>query len=339
MSLSKPIKRVVLSLVFLAAVFQGLSGDTRAKTSPMLPNARGSGLIGLPSQQLQPQIVPPCLPAISDEDGIAGTNLSTRVTFNCTSEANTGFSWATSSNDAQVKQIAAVTNACAENIVERTPYPRSIVSIPTVFSILNGEWSPNQDGVWSKPVRPIRDVEFDRSRIVRQWRNLRIGLRSRSFLQPAQWLGEQMPLPTWLVEDRDSGIQTTYKAFVTNQLEYTWQAASYNLTPNGRTWDFANNRPGDAYTLPAYAVKLTIACGHEWSLKWDEMQLLSNGRPGWIQRSVPWQPLNVSRPDFPYSFGLQTRSVSVVRDTQGVISPEARPGIWVPVIEVQTVQQ
>jgi hypothetical protein len=144
----------------------------------------------------------------------------------------------------------------------------------------------------------------------------------------------------------------------------------------GRAFDFVNKAPSTSYTLPAYPVIVKSYCGFWQSLKLEEskrywhplmdcvpLRLDANGDPSlpagfdqgdcptnqmqfgeWRYRWEPvvlqaWTPINMQR------FGSPTPYVSFSRATthglyKGVVwkEPVGR-GIWVPVVEVQTVQQ
>jgi hypothetical protein len=144
----------------------------------------------------------------------------------------------------------------------------------------------------------------------------------------------------------------------------------------GRTFDHTRDVPSTSYTLPAYPVVVKSYCGFWQSLKLEEskrywhpmmdcvpLRLDAEGNPSlpagfeqgdcpsgqmqfgeWRYRWEPvvlqaWTPINMRR------FGSPTPYVSFTRATahglyRGVIwrEPTGR-GIWVPVIEVQTIQK
>jgi hypothetical protein len=105
-------------------------------------------------------------------------------------------------------------------------------------------------------------------------------------------------------------------------------------------FDFANLRPSTAYTLPAYEIRVTSACTHEWALRWQQIVTQTNGSPVtpfWQTREITWQPLSLAGYGVTTTYGLQTSTIGTGL-YQGVIYTDAIPGLWVSVVEVKTMQ-
>ena len=158
---------------------------------------------------------------------------------------------------------------------------------------------------------------------------------------------------------------------------YVGANASTGAVANkGRRFDFANRRPGTTYDLPAYPVRITTYCGFWHSIKLEQSvrywQALSacfatyqDEEGNWVvpagfsDEGCPphqiafgewrfrWEPyvLQPWRGVDMRMFGGPTTYVPMTRATGGGIfknvtymEPSGN-GVWVPVVEVQTVQQ
>ena len=278
----------------------------------------------------------PCDPEVNAE----GTFLK----LDCTEERNNQFVWEEPARIKVSDDISVpVTTTCPINTVLRAPYPRAIVSVATTFMLSDAVYSPNEQGIWSDPITPHKDVNYSPSGLGPPWRRLQIGLRSKRLYNQEDWLGDTAPKPTWQFEDRAWNLPAQFPTTQTGPTaQYVYQTSSAGLPEYGRAFDQDNSRPADAYDLPAYAASITTSCGHEWALRWQE--LMSNTGPSgvtfyWQDETIDWQPIDlqtITGTQLSTSYAIQTQTLSGGQ-FQGQAYWDAPEAIWVPVIEVQTI--
>lgn len=160
---------------------------------------------------------------------------------------------------------------------------------------------------------------------------------------------------------------------------YDGPNTTYGAVPNtGRRFDFASKLPGNQYDLPAFPVKLTTYCGFWQSVRgemsvpyWQRLgecfnaerdpitneiivragfsaEGCPNGQVAFGRTAYRWQQGTIqewTRLDMRRLFGLPYTYVTWERATAGGIFKNRRymepanAGIYVPVVEVQTVQE
>ena len=206
------------------------------------------------------------------------------------------------------------------------------------------------------------------------WKDLRLVMRSQRFNGGESWFGQTVPKPQWTFSDRDWNTTTEYsKQQEGSTATYVYQTSSSGLpTELGRTFDSVNKIPGNSYTLPAYGVTVKSYCGHEWKVTVTMAKRVFHATGACVASyfnpdgttyepegtsSVDCQPGNVAPGTFTYgwqdyvtdwagvdltqlgratSYDLRTRTTSGGA-WQGIIYVDEPQGVWVPVIEVQSV--
>ena len=205
------------------------------------------------------------------------------------------------------------------------------------------------------------------------WKNLRLVMRSRRFNGGETWFGQTVPRPQWVFTDRawnDGPLPATQSG---QQARYVYQTSSAGLpTTFGRGFDAASKAPSTRFDLPAYAVNLTTYCGHEWKVEvelatrtWNRTGACyatrinpdgSTETPagtsnegcdpgyvapgewvyGWENNTTAWAGIDLTQIGRPTTYDFRTRTTSggVFKGREYVDDPT---GIWVPVIEIQSV--
>jgi hypothetical protein len=275
---------------------------------------------------------------------------------------------------------------CPMNEVIREPYPRILVDQEGYYGLVPAEWSPSEAGEWSAPQNVYSlqgKVDVDGNPLYPDLvRNVRFGLRAQRLSKNTNWLGMVVPAVNWNFAGNSSDGDPRYQEGFTSTFSYA--AASYvgpeintgAVANKGRRFDFANSRPGDAYDLPAFPIKITSYCGFYHSIKLEQSEeyfqplgscILAQTNPdgsliipaGFARHDCPngmivfgeiryrwtpvvlqsWTPIDMKR------FGVSTTYVPYSRATaggvfRGTVYMEPRGnGIWQPVVEVQTVQE
>jgi hypothetical protein len=206
------------------------------------------------------------------------------------------------------------------------------------------------------------------------WRNLVLTMRSYRLDAGVNWLGQNVPPPQWNVTDRSWNDQAPYKPQQDgSNATYVFQTSSFGLaTTNGRAFDMVNKVPANTYNLPAYGVSIVSFCGHEWMVTYqiagrswqqdgacyqtalypDGTTLTPDGTsnlgcdPGWVatghwsyewvNKTMPWAGVDMRGVGKPNTYDTRLRSQSGGM-FKGQQYWDATTGVWVPVIEVQTV--
>lgn len=205
------------------------------------------------------------------------------------------------------------------------------------------------------------------------WKNLSMTMRSRRFNGGELWFGQIVPGPTWTFADRDWNTGVLPRVQQGASATYIYQTSSADLdTVFGRSFDMVNKQPGDTYNLPAYGVTLQSACGHEWksnfeiaARQWTKTgpcyptRLLPDGKtyepagtsnqgcnPGWVapgygvyswrEQATSWAGIDLrfAGRTTPYDIRMRTQSGGTF---DGQTYWDEPGGIWVPVLEVQSV--
>lgn len=206
------------------------------------------------------------------------------------------------------------------------------------------------------------------------WKNLRLYMRSQRFSGGENWFGQIVPKPQWIFTDRDWNSSTQYpRQQEGNQATYVYKTSSAGLSSlYGREFDPAGNAPGDQYDLPAYGVTMKTYCGHEWKVSitmaartWHpsgacyQSYLNPDGTTytppgtsdegcaegwvapgsytyGWQDFTTDWAGIDLTQIGRATSYNLRTRTVSGGA-WQGNVYWDQPSGVWVPVLEVQSV--
>jgi hypothetical protein len=286
----------------------------------------------------------PCAPTAANGTGT--------VTFSCPGDANTGFARLV---------LAQASSACPINRVLRHPYPRALVSVDTQFLLQDDEWGTGgAGGNWSNSVDMPSLVEDDsRPTGFNQYKQVTIGVRSFRFSGGEKWFGAVAPKPKW--KFTDGGAAGKYATEQKGPVAvFAYEASSFGGDKKGRAFDFDKHLPSETYDLPARPVTIATTCGHQWSMKWkqssveyddhceganetDDGKCTSAGgtwkkkRYQWDDKEYTWRNINLTK------YGLPTPYVTITPATGGGTfegktyweSPSG--GIWVPVIEVQSI--
>ena len=207
------------------------------------------------------------------------------------------------------------------------------------------------------------------------WRNFILTMRSQRFNGGENWFGQIASQPAWTFWDRswNTGPNPRSQAGLTAQ--YTYGTSSAGLgTTLGQGYDLINHTPSGAYTLPSYEVDNQTSCGHQWvgsadlsERTWNKDGPCVQGTPlptnpvtywgpagtsplgcpvgqfapghyiyYWSNFSTTWSNLDMRQAGRATSYDLQDTArgggqvnSSYYWDNNG--------GIWVPVVEVQSV--
>ena len=206
------------------------------------------------------------------------------------------------------------------------------------------------------------------------WKNLRLYLRSRRFDGGESWFGQTVPKPQWTFTDRTWNTSSPFAQQQNGtQASYVYQTSSAGLdTTFGRAFDTADKVPANTYNLPAYGVTIKSFCGHEWMVTYQtagrtwqpsgacyQTTLYPDGTtqepegtsnegcdPGWVapgqwgyqwvDKTTNWAGVDMTGIGKSTTYDVRTRSQS-----GGVFAEQQywddQTGIWVPVVEVQSV--
>lgn len=263
----------------------------------------------------------------------------------------------------------AASSSCPHNRVERTPYPRSLVGVPTYFRLQHEIWGTGGAG----GMRGSREfaVGADGNPLHMGAWTLDIAIRSQRLPAGVRWAEERVVGPEWTFRDRGAsgGGGGDVAAF-------TWRASSFGQPALGVAADRRTALPNLAARLPAWEVVTTTSCGHEVTWRYrvaDTENIIGecrfyDGKPndmaqtcgsvgadgsGWyaeVTQKLRWRTA-FGQPDFPawqtidlrwfgrgrsYATMRRTQEYGIVRDAifdSGLV----RDSLWVPVIEVQSV--
>ena len=277
---------------------------------------------------------------------------------------------------------AEVNTSCPLNEVLRAPYPRTLVNVPTNFTLVPHEFN-SVNGISSSPQSPDNLFEFidangnptEEGYQLGVWRDLRLIMRSRRFNGGEDWIGMVVPQPQWVFSDRDWNNGPEPRVQDGHQATYVYQTASSGLlTTMGRAFDSARQLPADLYNLAAYNVALTTYCGHEWrstvtlaTRVWQssgpcyETRVMPDGKtyepvgtsnencdPGWVSPgywtygwgnfATDWAPIDMRSVGRSTTYDYRTRTLSG-GNFKGQEYWDDPSGIWVPVIEIQSVMR
>ncbi len=270
--------------------------------------------------------------------------------------------------------------SCPVNQVLRSPYPRSLVNVPTNFLLQPQEYN-TIDGNASSPQSPANLSEFVDANgnptksgyDAGVWKDLVLYMRSRRFNGGESWFGQTVPKPQWTFSDRSWNTGPYAKKQEGTQATYVYQTSSAGLlTLFGREFDMVNKVPGNIYDLPAYDVTVKTFCGHEWKVTvtiatrtWHPSgacyptTLYPDGTTyeppgtsndgcapgyvspgsytyGWQNYQTDWAGIDLTQMGRSTSYDVRTTTQSggMWQDT---VYWDLPPGIWVPVVEVQSV--
>ena len=207
------------------------------------------------------------------------------------------------------------------------------------------------------------------------WKNLVLYMRSERFVGGENWFGMPVPKTQWTFEDRDwNGSTAKYARLQEGSVAvFTYQTSSSGMSSSlGRAFDPISKQPAENYTLPAYSVIVKTFCGHEWKVAvqiaerfWSKLGscyatiLYPDGStyvppgtsnegcsagyvaPGaytyqWKDEVTDWAGIDLRLMGRPTSYDTRTRTKAggVFNNAQYWDDPV---GLWVPVIEVQSV--
>jgi hypothetical protein len=206
------------------------------------------------------------------------------------------------------------------------------------------------------------------------WKNLRLYMRSRRFDGGETWFGQVVPQPQWTFSDRTWNVNGPFAQEQNGtQASYVYQTSSAGLsTTFGRAFDTVNKVPASTYNLPAYGVTIKTSCGHEWMVTYQiagrvwqpsgacyQTMLYPDGTteepegtsnegcdPGWVapgqwgyewvDKTTTWAGVDMTGVGKSTTYDVRTKSSSggVLDDQQYW---DDQTGIWVPVVEVQSV--
>jgi hypothetical protein len=206
------------------------------------------------------------------------------------------------------------------------------------------------------------------------WKNLRLFLRSRRFTGGESWFGQTVPKPQWTFLDRGWNVNGPFSQQQEGtQARYVYLTSSAGLTTTlGRAFDVANKVPLNTYNLAAYGVTIRSYCGHEWMVTYqiagrvwqpsgacyqttlypdgttEEPEGTSNEgcdpgyvSPGawsyeWVDKTTTWAGVDMTGIGKSTTYDSRTKSMSG-GTSGGEVYWDDQTGIWVPVVEVQSV--
>lgn len=288
----------------------------------------------------------PCQPRAADDT----------LTFDCAFDANE-------------ERRASASSRCPVNRVERTPYPRALVNVPTYFRLQHEVWGTGGDGGAheSKQVGVGSDGE---PMHMGAW-TLDIAVRSQRLPAGVRWAHERVFGPRWNFLDGDGTAGAEGDV-----AQFTWRYSSYGRPMLGVGAKRGTNLPDLSRRLPAWEVISETSCGHEVTWRYrvaDTENIIGEcryytSRPndmaqrcgtvgpdgdGWyaeVTQRLRWRTA-AGQSDYPswqtvdlrwfgrgHSFAAmrETQEYGIVRD-QVFDSGLVRSSLWVPVLEVQSV--
>ena len=208
------------------------------------------------------------------------------------------------------------------------------------------------------------------------WQNLVLTLRSHRFTGGESWFNETVPQPKYTFSDQPWNTPALPSVQTGITATYIYKTSSYGLnTTFGREFDMVNKQVTHVYDLPAYEVQSTTYCGHDWKASvqlaqrnWQKTGscyqtiLYPDGttftpagtsnegcNPGWVAPgnwvyswrtyTTDWSGVDMTLTGLSTTYDSQPNSVSggifdnaTYRDDEDGVN-----GIWVPVVEVQSV--
>ena len=88
----------------------------------------------------------------------------TFLKLDCTEERNNQFVWEEPARIMTGDDISVpLTTTCTVNTVLCSPYPRAMVAVSTTFILSDAVYSPNEQGIWSDPITPHKNVNYSPS--------------------------------------------------------------------------------------------------------------------------------------------------------------------------------
>ena len=201
--------------------------------------------------------------------------VQTDFTFKCHNDPG-GMEWGS-----LVMRANAV---CLNNTILRNPYPRTLVNVPTNFTLLLDDqyrYGPSKVGNWTAPASPANIHSSDLQntdgtpKYEGLYENMKIGLRARRLEAGEPWFNFKAITPTWTFNAGTNGerVWNSNKAEMLVQKHvtatFTFQTSSAGLATGGREFDSNSKTIANSYNLPAYQVQLETSCGFEWSMAWE----------------------------------------------------------------------
>lgn len=216
---------------------------------------------------------PPATPIVSVQQPCATPTVGNgSISINCNQGG--GHDWA---------YYIAAQVSCPVNEVLREPYPRTLVTLPTRFTLLpNSDYAENWSsrGDMADPyyyevahvADPVKGIEIGDPVHDGEFRNIRIGVRAQRKPAFSTWIGQSVP--DSLFEFQDRGWNGGHRQYPTSQrgsvVAFEYETSSWGLPIGGRAFDFTQQKPAAAdYSLPAYTAQTTTYCGFEWDITWE----------------------------------------------------------------------
>jgi hypothetical protein len=246
-------------------------------------------------------------------------------------------------------------------------YPSTQQSPANLGDFIDGNGNPTehgyQVGIWKDLQLIMRSRRFNGGETWGSDRDLSGAPRAKQIA----------PKPQWIFADRDWNTGPYSKVQEGQHATYLYQTSSADLnTVFGRSFDMVNKVPGNDYNLPAYGVTVKTFCGHEWKVvvkiatrKWQPTSacfatvILPDGKtfepdgtsnqgcePGfvsngswtyaWMDFATEWAGIDLRDIGRATSYDVRTRTISggLYKDQEYWDEPV---GVWVPVVEVQSV--
>jgi hypothetical protein len=234
------------------------------------------------------------------------------------------------------------------------------VSPANLSSLIDGAGEPLQAGVWRNFVLRVRSQRFTGAPGER-W----FGVKTS---KPNYFFHDDTTLHGTVNHD-------TYQ--VGPVAVFRWQAPSANRSQRGRRYDVMNDALTQEHTAPAYPVAVTTSCGHTWSASWEaaeeyreftgNCQITPDPLPAdwtrdgcagpgdarpfvkklrWatLSTGANWQGIDMRgvpnagpRIDTPYAIQWKSTGGGYFKGDPNPVFDDAMIGIWVPVVEVQSV--
>ncbi len=275
---------------------------------------------------------------------------------------------------------ASTLSSCPINEVLRSPYPRTMVNVPTQF-FLQPALYDDINGYSTAPQSPKNLSNYvdsygnptEEGYNLGIWQNLVLTVRSHRFSGGETWLGQTVPQPNFVFSDRAWNNPPYPSEQNGPQATYVYRTSSYGINnKHGREFDMVNKLVTDIYDLPSYSVQTNTYCGHDWKASvqlstrnWHQdgscyqTILYPDGstytppgtspdgcNPGWVAPGhwiyswksfvTDWNGVNMTQAGLSTTYDVQPNSVSGgIYDN--VTYWDAPNGIWVPVLEVQSV--
>ncbi|MEO6061817.1 MAG: hypothetical protein ABIQ99_07770 [Thermoflexales bacterium] len=207
------------------------------------------------------------------------------------------------------------------------------------------------------------------------WRNFVLTVRSRRFAGGENWFNQPASLPGWTFWDRSWNNGPDPRTQQGAVAKYTYATSSAGLTSVfGRGYDQISRSPANTYALPAYQVDIETSCAHEWKgyaelaqRTWTKTGACVAGTPlpnppggwwhpegtsgegcaagsyatghytfYWAPFATTWSGIDMRLTGRATSYDLQN-SARGGGQVNGTYYWDDNGGIWVPVVEVQSV--